>query len=162
MKRGKPERLVASVYEKWPIEALPELPPDLRGLYVIYDSDDKPIRVGISGRGRKQRVIDRIWNEYYRDRYWRAAHTFTVFTFTQRSNYKQVESFVLFALGKALSGNVKGGAFRKATEFHGPPGRVRYPGYFVHGAVGPDGRIRVQKRWRNRRVRVEIGPPESD
>lgn len=157
MPRGRPPKLVAEVYEDWPIEALPELPPGLKGVYVLYDPDWRPIRIGISGRG-KQDVLDRLW-AYYRSRQWRHAHHFSVYVFKPEHLFKQAEVLMLRAVGQAIPGNVNAGRFPRTTLIHKPP-RVRYPHHFVERSVNSNGTIRggSLKKYAGRKIRVEIGP----
>lgn len=156
-KRGRVPRLVESVYNHWPIEAVPDLPNNLRGLYVLYDSDERPLRVGISGKG-KQTVRQRMIDDYYRYKYWRAVDNFSVFIFTKGPHFKQAESFVLYAVGKALALNWQGGRMMRTTRMISPPKYVRYPAHFLQKKSDGDGIIRISKKFRHRKVRVEIGP----
>jgi hypothetical protein len=152
----RPPRLVAKVYERWPIESLPLLDDGLRGLYVLYDPDGRPVRVGKAGGG-DQDVKSRMMGEYYHSRYWRHVASFSVFTFVSKSMFHQVETIMLRAVGKALAGNVNTGSFSEATTVISPP-RQSYDWHFFLRTTGEDGWLKLPSKFEGRKVRVEIGP----
>ena len=154
--KGRPPRLIESVYLQWPIEALPDLDDGLKGLYVLYDPDGQPVRVGISGKS-KQDVKSRLRLDYYRSKRWRHVHKFSVFTFKVGSLFNQVETLVLKAVGTGLAGNIAKGRFLKTTKVRKAP-RRKYPASFFVRRIGDDGRIKVPDKFIGRRVRVDIGP----
>jgi hypothetical protein len=156
--RGRPPKLVSEVYENWPIEAAPCLPPEIRGIYVLYDPHWVPIRIGISGRGT-QDVRGRIMGDYYRRKSWRSAHHFSVFVFTNEILFKQAEVLILRAVGQAIRGNVHSGSFMQTTRIHKPP-RVRYPPHFLERTVPEHGQLKLTK-YAGRKVRIEVGPHRS-
>lgn len=154
---GRPPRLVRGAYEHEPIESAPLLPKGIRGLYVLYDPEGFPIKVGISGRGRRQTVFERFRDDYYRYTYWRNVASFSVYTFEVETMYKQVETLILRAVGKALPGNDNAGHLPKGTARH-RLARRSYPHYFLQRRVDSEGRVNLGARNSRRRVRVELGP----
>lgn len=151
----RPPRLVERVYEHWPIESQPLLDGGLRGIYVLYDPEGRPVRVGKAGQG-DQDIKDRL-GEYYHSRRWRHVHTFSVFTFVKESWFHQVETLVLRAVGDALTGNVNSGSFSNATRVIGPP-RKTYDWHFNLRTVGEGGWVKLPRKSAGKKVRVEIGP----
>ncbi|HTS33908.1 MAG TPA: hypothetical protein VMI55_08270 [Thermoplasmata archaeon] len=157
---GRPPNLLEEVYEHWPIESLPLLPPDIRGLYVLYDSEKRPIYVGISGRGAKQRVRQRFWAEYYRYRYWGWVRYFSVYTFKVEPLYDQIETLILRALGNGLPGNTNRKGLPRTVVRHPKP-QERYDGHFIQKVADKEGYVLVGEKNAGKRVRVEIGPAEE-
>ena len=156
MPRGAPRILVDEYYRGWPIETLTRLPEGLRGLYVLYGTDGRPLRIGISGRGN-QNVRRRIYNDYHRWKSWRGVDHFSVFTFTTPTWFEQVERLMLRAVGKALAGNVNSGKVRVKSGVVGPPSTRGIPYDFVRRKVDEGGYVYVGEKHRGRNVRVEVG-----
>jgi len=156
MPRGRPRTLVKEFYRGWPIECLPQLPRGLKGLYVLYNSDGHPLKVGISGRG-KQDVWMRMYNEYHLEKSWRAVDHFSVFTFTTRTWFEQAERLILRAVGTALAGNVNAGEVMVRSGVVEPPARQRIPRNFMRRRVNDVGYVKVGEKYRGRAVRVEVG-----
>jgi hypothetical protein len=157
---GRPQNLVSEAYEYWPIESLPLLPPKIKGLYILYDSERNPIYVGISGRGSQQRVRQRFWDDYYRYRYWGWVRYFSVYTFSIEPMYKQVETLILRSLHHSLPANTATGRLPR-TVVHHPPPRSRYDTHFQQRVADKDGYVNVGMQNAGKRVRVEVGPAES-
>lgn len=157
---GRPPRLVREAYEYWPIELLPLLPPRIKGLYVLYDAEKRPIYVGISGSGSTQRVRQRFWDDYYRYTYWGWVRYFSVYTFDIEPLYHQIEVLILRALGKGFPANTNRGELFKTTKKHPPP-RERYPSFYRQKVADKDGYVFVGQRYAGRRLRVEVGPRET-
>jgi hypothetical protein len=153
-----PRRIVDKVYENWPIEAAPALPRGLSGVYALYDYDGNAIRIGISGRAG-QDVRNRILSDYYRSRGWRAVHTFSVFTFVHGPYFRQIETLILNAAGRALSGNINAGRWNRGTRTVRPPKWERYPTHFVIGTVRRNGTVVIRngRKFSGRKVRIEVG-----
>lgn len=156
MPKGAPRILVDEFYRGWPIETLTRLPQGLRGLYVLYDSDGRPLRIGISGRG-VQDVKKRILDDYHRWKYWRAVDHFSVFTFTTPTWFEQVERLMLRAVGKALNGNLNAGEVRVKSRVVTAPSMIGTPADFLRRKVNPEGYVYVGSRYATRNVRVEVG-----
>jgi len=156
MPKGRPRYLVKDFYKGWPIECLHELPKQIDGFYVLYDSSGHPLRVGISGK-KRQDIRTRIYNEYHLRKKWRAVDHFSVFTFTTRTWFDQVERLVLAAVGPALSGNEHAGRI-KSRNRPIPPPRWKHVSNFVRAKVNAKGQVVVGKEHAGRRVRVELGP----
>lgn len=152
----RPPRLLAKVYERWPIESLPLLEDGLRGIYVLYDPDGRPVRVGKAGGGR-QDVKTRMMGEYYHARYWRHVDTFSVYTFVSESLFHQVETIMLRSVGRALAGNANAGSFPGATKVVKPP-RQAYDWHFFLRTVGEDGWVKLPSKLAGKKIRVEAGP----
>jgi hypothetical protein len=156
MPRGAPRILVDRFYRNWPIETIVRLPDGLRGLYVLYDTDGRPLRIGISGRG-DQDVKRRIYNNYHLLKTWRGVDHFSVFTFTTPTWFEQVERLMLRAVGTALAGNLNAGEVRVKSGVSGPPSMRGVPDAFVRRKVDDDGYVFVGEKHAGRSARVEIG-----
>ncbi len=156
MPRGAPRILVDEFYRGWPIETITRLPEGLRGLYVLYDTDGRPLRIGISGRG-DQDIKRRIYNDYHRWKTWRGVDHFSLFTFTTPTWFEQVERLMLRAVGKALAANLNAGEVRVKSRVIGPPSMRGVPKDFIRRKVDTEGYVSVGEKHSGRSVRVEIG-----
>lgn len=151
---GRAKKLVNTVYDRWPIEAFWELPDNLRGLYVLYNVERKPVRVGIAGKGR-QDVKSRLKN-YYRQKKYRDVDTFSVYILNH--SFKKHEAFILHALGGALTANIKGGKLDRTTKREPPPRYKRLSGEFVIATVKDGGIIERKKlkKYAGTKVRIDV------
>jgi len=115
-KQGRPKRLVNAAAEYWPIKKLEDLP-EMRGIYILYDKNYKPVYCGRAGRGVSE-IKDRVRHEKRWRYYGSKIAYFSAFDL-HRGNHHQVETLILHAIGdKILKWNVQKNNWPSTTIEH--------------------------------------------
>jgi len=112
-KLGRPIRLVNGYAEFWPIRKLSELP-EMRGIYILYDRHYVPLYCGRSGKGAitiNTRIAQHRSEPYYGGK----IRYFSVYDL-DRGYMRQMETFLLHALGHLLRWNRNKGRFSRAAR----------------------------------------------
>lgn len=112
-KQGRPIRLVNQFAEDWPISKWNMLPTGLRGVYVLLNKSHVPLYVGRSGKGEADIRI-RIYNHRRSLYYGKKVKFFSAYGI-DRGYIRQMETFLLRAVGDLLKWNTNKGRFLKGA-----------------------------------------------
>jgi hypothetical protein len=111
--QGRPIYLVRQYAEEWRIEDWNLLPHGLRGVYVLLDRHHTPVYVGRSGGGNAD-LRTRINTHRRESNYGPRTRFFSAYV-VDRGYIKQMETFLLRAVGDLLRWNTNKGYFGGAT-----------------------------------------------